>query len=59
VSLIGDLLGRRIEARHDPERAGDIKHSLADIAAARAALGYSAAVSFAEGLRRTIDWYKK
>ena len=59
VALIGDLLGRKLEARHDAERAGDIKHSLADIAAARAGLGYTAAVSFTEGLRRTIEWYKK
>ncbi|HEY2992474.1 MAG TPA: SDR family oxidoreductase [Methylomirabilota bacterium] len=59
VSLIGDLLGKRLEARHDPERAGDIKHSLADISAARAQLGYTAAVSFSDGLRRTLDWYKQ
>jgi nucleoside-diphosphate-sugar epimerase len=59
VSVIGQVLGRPIEARHEPERAGDIKHSVADISAARRELGYTAAVSFAEGLRRTIDWYRK
>lgn len=58
VALIGDVLGRRIEPRHEPERAGDIKHSVADIASARARLGYTASVSFAEGLRRTVEWYK-
>jgi len=58
VALIGDVLGRKIEPRHEPERAGDIKHSVADISAARAGLGYTAAVSFAEGLRRTVEWYK-
>ncbi len=59
VKVIGDILGRRIEAKHDPERPGDIKHSVADISAARAELGYTAAVSFAEGMRRTVDWYRK
>ena len=62
VALIGDIVAdgtdRRIQAKHEPERAGDIKHSWADIGAARKQLGYRAAVSFAEGLRRTIDWYK-
>jgi UDP-glucose 4-epimerase len=58
VALIGDVLGKKIEPRHEPERAGDIKHSWADISAARKALGYTAGVSFAEGLRRTVDWYK-
>ena len=36
---------------------GDVKHSLADVSAARARLGYRGAVSFEEGLRRTIAWY--
>ena len=58
VALIGDILGRPIQPRHEAERAGDIKHSYADISAARQRLGYTASVSFAEGLRRTVDWYK-
>jgi UDP-glucose 4-epimerase len=58
VALIGDILGRKVEARHEAERAGDIKHSLADIGEATRRLGYTAAVPFAEGLRRTVDWYK-
>jgi UDP-glucose 4-epimerase len=58
VALIGDILGRKVEPLHEAERAGDIKHSLADIGQARERLGYTAAISFAEGLRRTLDWYK-
>jgi nucleoside-diphosphate-sugar epimerase len=58
VALIGDILGKKLEAVHEPERAGDIKHSWGDVSAARAGLGFHAAVSFAEGLRRTIEWYK-
>jgi UDP-glucose 4-epimerase len=41
-----------------PERGGDIKHSLADISKAEAALGYKPKVDFEEGLRRTVEWYR-
>ena len=40
------------------ERSGDIKHSLADISAAEELLGYRPRVSFEEGLRLTVDWYR-
>jgi len=40
------------------ERGGDIKHSLADISAAEAHLGYKPMVSFEDGLRKTVDWYR-
>jgi nucleoside-diphosphate-sugar epimerase len=40
------------------ERGGDIKHSLADIALAEAHLRYKPKVSFEEGLRKTVDWYR-
>ncbi|HEY0566483.1 MAG TPA: NAD-dependent epimerase/dehydratase family protein, partial [Terriglobales bacterium] len=43
--------------RYAEDRAGDVKHSLADISAAAGALGYKPSVSFAEGLRKTVDWY--
>ena len=56
---IGDILGKKLEPIYEPERAGDIKHSWGDISAARAGLGFRAAVSFSEGLRRTTEWYKR
>jgi UDP-glucose 4-epimerase len=40
-------------------REGDIKDSLADITRARHALGYEPKVNFRDGLRRTVEWYKK
>src|ERR1700686_37653 len=40
------------------ERGGVIKHSLADISSAEAHLGYKPKVSFEDGLRRTVDWYR-
>jgi UDP-glucose 4-epimerase len=57
VKMIGEALGKSIPVTYAQARVGDVKHSLADIAAARSALGYKAAVSFQEGLRRSIAWY--
>jgi UDP-glucose 4-epimerase len=57
VRLLDEMLGKRIEIDYAKGRVGDVKHSLADIGEARARLGYRAAVSFPEGLRRTVDWY--
>lgn len=42
---------------HGPERAGDVKHSLADITKANKLIGYKPKFSFAEGIKMTIDWY--
>ncbi|HEY0714246.1 MAG TPA: NAD-dependent epimerase/dehydratase family protein, partial [Polyangia bacterium] len=58
VKMIGSLTGRSLTPRYDPSRGGDVKHSLADISEATSRLGYSAAVDFAEGLRRTVDWFR-
>src|SRR4029078_9691699 len=57
VRMISDNLGRPIPITYAPSRVGDVKHSLADIAAAQAGLGWEAAISFKEGLDRTIAWY--
>src|SRR5262249_38287089 len=59
LDRLAAVFGRRLEPRFEPARAGDIKHSLADITAAQKVLGYRGAVSFEEGLRRTVDWYQK
>jgi UDP-glucose 4-epimerase len=46
------------QPKYGAERGGDIKHSLADISKAEAALGYKPKVDFEEGLRRTVEWYR-
>ncbi|HZK79523.1 MAG TPA: NAD-dependent epimerase/dehydratase family protein [Humisphaera sp.] len=43
---------------HHPERAGDVKHSVADLSRANAVLGYKPIVDFHTGLRAAMDWYK-
>jgi len=45
-------------ANYGSERSGDIKHSLADITRAEADLGYKPSVSFEDGLRKTVEWYR-
>ncbi len=52
------LIGRPTRAMHRPARAGDIRHSLADIRLARRLLGYRPTVDFETGLARTVDWYR-
>lgn len=42
-----------------PPRPGDVKHSLAAIEAARESLGYLPEITWSEGLRRTVEWYKQ
>jgi UDP-N-acetylglucosamine/UDP-N-acetyl-alpha-D-glucosaminouronate 4-epimerase len=58
-SLLQDLTGYAGAAKYGPERAGDIKHSLADVTLAKNHLGYSPAVGFEEGLKRTVTWYRE
>lgn len=41
----------------EPERAGDVRHSLASIDRARQVLGYEPLVGFEDGLERTCQWY--
>ena len=56
--LLQPLTSYTGQPKYGPERGGDIKHSLADISKAEAALGYKPKVDFQEGLRRTVEWYR-
>jgi nucleoside-diphosphate-sugar epimerase len=58
VKALQGLTSCSSEPKYGPEREGDIKHSLADISKAEAALGYKVKVHFGEGLRRTVEWYR-
>lgn len=52
-------LGKDIEPKFGPDRAGDIKHSNADISKAREMLGYNPEYSFADGIKLTLGWYRE
>ena len=58
LKLLEKISGKKIEAKHDPPRNGDIRDSQADVSLAHKVLGYQPLVHFEEGLRRTWDWYK-
>lgn len=51
-------LGVDVEPVFGPDRAGDIKHSNADISKAQEKLGYSPDWSFEKGIAEAIEWYK-
>ncbi len=44
---------------HREARAGDVRHSLADVSRARELLGYDPKVTVMEGLARAADWYRR
>jgi nucleoside-diphosphate-sugar epimerase len=48
-----------VKADYHPERAGDVKHSQADVARAKEWLDYKKLVDLEEGLTKTIDWWKQ
>lgn len=52
-------LGIDREPNFGPDRAGDIKHSNADISKARRLLGYSPDWDFERGINAAIEWYKQ
>ena len=58
-TLLKKIIGFSGDPIYAPARTGDVKHSLADIGLARTFLQYSPDVSFEEGLRRTVGWYKQ
>ena len=59
VARLEELIGHPVTRRHTPARLGDVPHTLADIERAKDLLGYTPRVSFDEGLRRTLDYFRR
>jgi UDP-glucose 4-epimerase len=57
ASRLRDEVGAEVEIEYGTERAGDVRHSMADISAARADLGYEPTVTLDEGIHRTVAFY--
>ena len=53
-----DLVGGTVEPAYGEVRSGDVKDSQADISKAHRLLSYQPKVSFEDGLKRTIEWYR-
>jgi UDP-glucose 4-epimerase len=56
--LLKKIIGYQGEVKYAADRAGDVKHSLADLSRTEKGLGYKPTVNFEEGLRRTVEWYR-
>jgi UDP-N-acetylglucosamine/UDP-N-acetyl-alpha-D-glucosaminouronate 4-epimerase len=59
LAILARQIGRPAEARHAEARAGDVRHSLADVSRARKLLGYRPQVGLEAGLKDTVEWYRK
>ncbi len=56
IAALNRQLGTAVAPVHAPARAGDVRHSRADISRARRELGYDPKVAFEEGLAQTLAW---
>jgi len=59
IETLADLLGVPVRIQPLPPRAGDIRHSRADISAAQRDLKFAPWTSLRKGLARTVDWYRE
>lgn len=58
-ALLQKIGGVNLPPRYGPPRAGDVRHSQADTTAAVRFLGHAPQYSFEEGLRITLEWYRR
>ena len=56
---LNDALGKDIEPIFGPPRAGDIRHSNANVSKAKKLLGFEPEYSFVDGIKIAIEWYKE
>ena len=59
LECLGELSNQVVAPEYQAPRAGDIKHSLADISKAERMLGYQPVIPFREGLKRTLDFFRQ
>src|SRR3989338_2474099 len=59
VKYVNKILGKDIKPKFGPIRAGDAKHTLADISRAKKLIGFKPEIGFEEGLKKTIEYFSK
>lgn len=59
IKMINDIMGKNVRPIYAPARPGDVKHSLADITLAIKVIGFQPKVSFKNGLKLAINWYRE
>ncbi len=57
-AVLQRIEGVSLPAVYGPPRPADVRHSQADVTAARRDLGYAPRFTLEEGLRRTLEWYR-
>ena len=57
-AVLKKIIAFQGDVEFGPERAGDVKHSLADISKSKKFLAYKPLVYFVDGLKKTVDWYR-
>ena len=58
ITMLESILGKKVQRRHTPSRGGDVAHTLADVSKAKRLMGYTPLVGFAEGFRRTVEYFR-
>jgi len=58
IDAIKELLGKDVESIYTDPRPGDVKHSLANITLAEKTIAYKPKISFRDGLKKAISWYR-
>jgi nucleoside-diphosphate-sugar epimerase len=58
LRAIQSIAGTQLHAKHEPARAGDVKHSLASLARAEALLGFQPRTSLVDGLAVAVESYR-
>ena len=59
LETIKSVAGSDLAPIYAAERAGDVRHSLADISKAKKLLEYVPAVSVRDGIKTTFEWYRR
>jgi nucleoside-diphosphate-sugar epimerase len=59
LAAVGEATGEIVDPRFEDPRPGDVRDSQADISAASAMLGFRSSVSLAEGIQRSVAWYRR
>ena len=59
IGLVQKHVGKAAKIEVLPDQPGDVPYTCADVSKAERLLGYKSTVSFEEGIRRTVDWYRE
>lgn len=58
AQIMQEVSDRKVEVNYAPPRKGEVRHSRADISAARRALGYEPSVTLIDGLQEYFTWFR-